>query len=256
MNKLLKYLSLLFFQFLWVNFTIGQIDTINRRNDIQQYHSFIDYSLEFYWNQNTTLGFEHNLNYQPFINDKNIVNVEALFMHHVTDSSNYFTPGDFSISYQRNIITKKMIFKQDGFQGAIGRLKMVIPTGKSQFESGGDSWAAEPLMGVQWFFAKRKFLVAFVGRYRWNYASNPHAQLANDFFRLETVIGYENNKMYAYLESDYRYFPRVGGHVVFLKLDLGYRVNQRIGLYLRFKPRVYGEMLYRLNSSFGLYIYL
>jgi hypothetical protein len=137
-----------------------------------------------------------------------------------------------------------------------GAVKFTIPTGRSEYYSGFDSWMLEPLLGTQWLFDVPEWFLSFQARYIFAFASLPGKEARTDYARLESFIGYENKKFYAFIQPDYRYEPSRDSHTFFINFEGSYKFTDKGGIRAQYKPRLVGESFFQLQILLGVYFYL
>jgi hypothetical protein len=231
-----------------------QEDSSTKFNDIFINARFIDYGLEYYVVDSKSSFLENHILFQPIINDKNIVNLEFGIVSSFQEEGNFTTPADLSISYQRNIESGK--YGNTGFQGTAVKMELKIPTGRDEYLSGFDSWTIEPLLGTQWLFTNPSWFMSFQARYNYSFAALPGKEPRYSFLRLDYFFGYESNKMWLFLQPDYRYIPSMSSHTLYLTLDGAYKINSKFGVRAILKPRLYGDEFYESLMVIGVYAYL
>jgi hypothetical protein len=231
-----------------------QADSTIRFNDILIDDRFFDYGLEYYMIDSKSSFLENHFLYQPFINDKNIVNLEFGIVSSFQENGNFTTPSDISISYQRNFESKK--YGNTGFQGMAVKMKFIIPTGRDEYLSGFDSWTIEPLIETQWLFTNPSWFMSFQVRYNYSFTALPGKQPRYSFVRLDYFFGYENKQMWLFLQPDYRYIPSMSSHTLYLTIDGAYKLSSKFGIRAKLKPRLSGDEFYESLMVIGVYAYL
>lgn len=229
-------------------------DSTNRFNDILINTQFIDYGLEYYIIDSKSSFIENHVLFQPIIDDKNIFNIELGIITAFQEDGNHTTPGDLSLSYQRNFTSRK--YGSSGYQGFAAKMKLVIPTGRGEYLSGFDSWTIEPLVGTQWLFEDPNWSTSIQVRYSYSFATLPGKEPRFDFLRVEYFFGYESSTFWLFLTPDYRYVPSVSGNNLFFGLDFGYKIRKSFGLKAFVKPRIVGKQFFAFYSMAGFYLYL
>jgi len=229
-------------------------DTLAKTSDILLYQSFGDYGAEFYKVDSRNSFLDNHILFQPYVNNLNIFNIEFGIVNSYQEEGNFTTPGDLSLSYQRNFISKK--YKSTGFQGIAVRIKFTLPTGKLDYYSGHDTWALEPLIGTQWLLENPDWFTSAQVRYYYSLSALPGKSPRFNFIWLEYFFGYENQKVFFILSPDYRFIPNNSKHNLFLGIEIGYKVSSQIGIRSEFKPKVTGDEFYESLFLLGFYIYL
>ena len=229
-------------------------DTIIRVNDVLFNYGFVDYGGEYYVVDSKNSFLEHHLYYQPYVNDKNIFIIEFGVVQSFLDIGNYVSPSDLSLTYQRNFKSKS--YGSTGFQGIASSLKFTIPTGRDEYLSGLNSWTIEPLIGSQWLFSNVNWFTSFQLRYSHSFASLPTYTPRFDILRVEYFYGFENNRGWLFLETDYRFTPDKADHNLFLAINGGYKLNNQLGFKVKIKPRIIGSEFYSSLFILGFYTYL
>ena len=229
-------------------------DSTNRFNDILINTRFIDYGLEYYIIDSKSSFIENHVLFQPIIDDKNIFNIELGIVTAFQEDGNHTTPGDLSLSYQRNFTYRN--YESSGYQGFATKMKLVIPTGRDEYLSGFDSWTIEPLVGTQWLFENQNWFTSIQIRYSYSFATLPGKEPRFDFLRVEYFFGYESSTSWLFLAPDYRYVPSVAGNNLFLGLDFGYKIRKSYGFKALLKPRLVGKQYFAFYSLAGFYLYL
>ena len=98
-------------------------DSTDRFNDILINTRFIDYGLEYYIIDSKSSFIDNHVLFQPVIDDNNIFNIELGIITSFQRDGNHTTPGDLSLSYQRNFAFKK--YESSGYQGFAAKMKLV-----------------------------------------------------------------------------------------------------------------------------------
>ena len=195
MINLKTYLGALLFVFFQITAfaQTEKADSTNRFNDILINARFIAYGLEYYIIDSKSSFIDNHVLFQPIIDDKNIFNIELGIITAFQEDGNHTTPGDLSLSYQRNFISR--IYGSSGYQGFAAKMKLVIPTGRGEYLSGFDSWTIEPLVGTQWLFEDPNWFTSIQLRYSYSFASLPGKDPRFDFLRVEYFFGYESSTL-------------------------------------------------------------
>lgn len=228
------------------------IDSTEQVKDVLLSYGRIAYDAEYYDVNKDNSFLDHHFNYQPFVNDDNIVNIEFGVIHSFLETGDFLTPNDLTISYQRNFKTQN--YKKNGYQGFGTKLKFTLPTGRAEYLSGFDSWTIEPLIGTQWLI--NKCLIGSSIRYSYSFKALPGKQPRYSFIRLDGFLGYENSHLWCFIEPDYRYIPSLANSHLFINFDFGYKFNKICGVKFSWKPRIIGDQFYSSLFSLGGYMFL
>jgi len=229
-------------------------DSTRKTTDVLFYYGFIEYDAEYYKVDSKNSFLEHFVSYQPFITDINIFKIEFGIVNSFQAEGNYTTPGDLRLNYHRNFLSPQ--YGKAGYQGTTAGIKFIIPTGRSEFFSGFDSWSLEPIVGSSWQFENPAWSQGILARYYLSFASLPDKKQRFDYLRMEYYLGYENRKIGVYFEPDYRYIPSKDNHNLFLKFDLNFNANSKLGFKLSNKYRVFGDYFFENLVTVGFYVFL
>jgi len=249
-----QYFILLFFFSLFSNITVAQGLFNQERKPVRSTlvnFSHIEFNLDFYqFNTNQSLPSQTG-NGTLKVNENNYLNLEYNISNAWLNNSNYIIPGDFNFSYIHNIYSKN--YQKEGFQGGSIKIKMILPTGKSEYLSGLDNWIIEPQIYFGWKLKNNK--IYFANRLRANFsiAHLPGIPKSAPFIRYEPILGYENDKFWLASTIDNRYIMDSRKYILFLELEMGLKFNQSNGIFSSATYRVFGELFYEFYLSFGYY---
>jgi len=253
----MKFKALIVFFLVFVNSTkvfSEESDTTRRINDMLFHYGQLTYTADFYGVNSRNSFLEHNFVFQPFLKDKNILTFEMGITNSWLSNGNFTIPADMAIIYQRNF--KSGHYGENGYQGFALRAKQVIPTGRDEFYSGFDTWAIEPLVGIQFLFGKTHFSASFSARYWHSYAALHQKKKRNDHLRIEPGFGYERKHFWVNITPDYRYIPNNKSSNLFLEMSAGYKISDNAGLSVLYKSRLSGTDFFEYNAAFSFYFNL
>ncbi|WP_136480909.1 transporter [Cognatitamlana onchidii] len=222
-------------------------------NDILLPYGWIDYNAEYYTVDAKNSYLDHHFIYQPYLSKDQVFQIELGLVNTFTDAQQYFSPSDLDITYQRNITPKNK--KDVGYVGMIAIAKLTIPTGREEYFSGSDNWAFEPQVGAQWSVFNPDWLISGILRYRYHFATLPEKSLANNYVRVESFFGFENDKFWIFGSPDYRYTPKTSKSNLFFSALVGYKFSRQFIIKGSYKPRLEGNDFYRSMLSFGFTLF-
>ncbi len=229
-------------------------DSIKKTTDALFYYGYLEYDAEYYTIDSKTSFLEHHISYQPFISDINILSIELGIVNSFQEEGNYTTPSDLRLNYRRNFFSPQ--YGKQGYQGTTAGVKFIMPTGRSEYLSGFDSWSLEPIFGSSWRFENPVWSQGIQAKYFFSIASLPMKNARFDFLRLEYYIGFENKKNGIYFEPDYRYIPSKGNHNFFLNTRYNINANSKLGFDISYKYRVLGDDFFEHLFDVGFYLFL
>jgi hypothetical protein len=89
------------------------------------------------------------------------LNIEVLGARYLKDGIYCYTPGDFSLTYTKNFYSEK--YQNSGFQGVSPSVKIILPTGKTDYSGIFGHWILEPAIFYSWLLTNEKFFSATDG---------------------------------------------------------------------------------------------
>jgi len=236
-------------------------NTINAQdyeeNDIESVRStlidfsHIEFNLEYYQFNTNQYLLAQTGNGTLKVNENNYLNIEYNISNAWLNNSNYIVPGDFSLSYIHNIYAKN--YQKTGFQGVSIKLKMVLPTGKSEYLSGGDNWIFQPQIYFGWKLKNDKMYFANRFRTSFSIAHLPNIPTLSPYVRYEAILGYENNTFWLASTIDNRFRMDNQKYNLFLKLEMGVKFNRSNGIFSSITYRMVGELYFRHYLNLGYY---
>ena len=213
--------------------------------------SYTEFNLDFYKFNNTQYLLSQTGNGTLKLNENNFLNLEYNISNAWLNNSNYVVPGDFSFSYTYNYYGKNYLNK--GFQGIATKMKIIIPTGKSEYLSGLGNWIVEPSIYFGWRLKNDKIYFAYKLRANFSIATLPNTLKSTPYARYESIIGYENDKFWVASTGDSRLTFDDGEYNLLLKLESGLKLNKSNGVFTSFTYSVIGVLFYEYYLNFGYY---
>lgn len=194
-----------------------------------------------YWVNNAKIEF----------GDRDYLNIELIGAYYQKDDAYLWTPGDFNVAYSRNYYSKN--FSNSGWQGASTSLKLTIPTGNAELAGLFGHWILEPSVQYGWLLSDERFFI----KNRWRVVV-PIANAGNyneppGFVRFEPQFGYEDKNMWISATFDNRLVYNMDAFVMFVRVDTGFKINDRMGINAFYTKRIKSDVLFNTYTGVGLY---
>jgi len=213
--------------------------------------SYVDFNIDFY-----DLGKKRYLLSQTGngvlkVNNNNYLNLEYNISNSWFNNTNYLTAGDFHFAYIHNFYTKNYLDK--GFQGISTKIKVIIPTGKSEYSTGFDNWILEPLVYAGWKLKDKKTYFLYRVRLNFSISPLPGLESTSPYIRYEPIMGYENDKFWIASTGDNRLTLDNWEYTFLFKTEIGLKLSDFNGIFASINYRIIGDYYYKYYISCGYY---
>ncbi len=214
---------------------------LSRIHSNVEFYDFNEKEEGLYWVNNAKMD----------LSKRDFLNIEIIGVYHSNSGEQFFTPGDFNITYSRKFYSP--IKSTQKWRGITSSVKLVLPTGQPGNAGLFGHWILEPAIQYSWVLSNERFTFSNKWRYNFPLANTGNWSEPPIFLRFDPQLSYNANQWTASVSLDNRMVFNRDAFVIFTRLDAGYRFNDQFGVYTFYTRRVRETTLFKTYAGVGFY---